>query len=384
MASQHYEQFVANLDYARNMVVGGRALAGIRGAAANYGDLQQAHPEDLFRAAWSQGVSALDHWLHEEIAEHAVALLTSPERPLPRQLEKLSLRDSIAERRSGDSEVTALSEAVKDAIRYVTYQRSRKISEGLKLVTDRSSDEIWERVGKSENLSIERARTKQDAIVDRRNRIAHRADLADDGTRSPMSAGEAQEALRWIAHVADRLRGIFPARGIPRRAWVVRAGRRDVSESWFLDGRRVGGGFNEIPDLTPVDSRERLREVIAEARDGVTEGFIGNFAGQLWRLRELMSVGDLVVLPVKSKNEIAIARILGDYAYDSGAPENQRHHRRVEWLRTGIPQEALGADLQNSLQAITTIFELYDNDAARRITELAASGTDPGPREAAD
>lgn len=190
------------------MITGGRALEGLRGPQANYGDLSAAHPEDLYRAAWSQAVSALDHWLHEEVLRSAVALVASRQRPLPERLARLRLPLATVEEMAEDSKATVFGEFVKDEIRRDTYQRSKGITEGLRLVTTRSADDIWDHIG--DGLGAGAARARQDKVAERRNQIAHRADLGDDGKRTPMSADEVHRTVEWIAHVAARITGLLP------------------------------------------------------------------------------------------------------------------------------------------------------------------------------
>ena len=386
MASQHFEQFTANLDYARNMVVGGQALAGLRTVSVDFGALSAAHPEDLYRAAWSQAVSALDHWLHMEIRDHAVALVASTNRPLPDRLAKLRLPLEMVEEMAEDSKATVFGEFVSEEIRRDTYQRSKGITEGLRLVSELKADQIWAHIGAGRGMNAGQARHEQDAIADRRNRIAHRADLGDDGERTPMSAADVDHAIQWIAYVAERITELFPQAEdggelpVPQAAWLVRSGQNGERDRWALEGNRVGSGFIEVPDLSAVDSRERMREVVEESYAGSAAGRITNFAGQLWAFRGKISVGDLVVLPLKRKSQLAIGRVTGDYAYDADAPEDRRHYRRVEWLRTDVPRKRVQQDLLNSLGAFMTVCELWKNDAAWRLAEIARTGEDPGPR----
>ena len=387
MSSHPYEQFESNLSYARNMVTGGRALEGLRGLAVNYGDLAAAHPEDLYRAAWSQAVSALDHWLHQEVLEHAVALVRSPERPLPDRLAKLKMPFSTVEQMADNSVDSVFAEFIEEEIRRDTYQRSKGIGEGLRLVTHLNAQQIWERIAEGLGTNAAAARDRQDKIVDRRNRIAHQADLDRDGRRTPMSADEVEAAVAWIESVAEQIRTLLP--GIPQvvveqetPAWLVRAGRNGEREVWALENDLVGGGFKEMGDLTAADSRARMVEMVEQEYKDESQGLIRNYAGQLWAFRGKMQIGDLVVLPLKNRKRpmLAIGRIVGDYEFDAEAAEDRQHLRRVEWLRTDVPRDKAEKDLRNTLGAFMTVCELWRNDAAWRLAELARTGSDPGPR----
>ncbi|MET9779519.1 hypothetical protein ABZY32_00455 [Nocardiopsis alba] len=387
MSSHPYEQFESNLSYARDMVRGGRALEGLRGLSANYGDLAAAHPEDLYRAAWSQAVSALDHWLHQEVLEHAVALVRSPERPLPDRLAKLKMPFSTVEQMADNSVDSVFAEFIEEEIRRDTYQRSKGIGEGLRLITHLNAQQIWERIAEGLGTNAAAARDRQDKIVDRRNRIAHQADLDRDGRRTPMTADEVDTAVVWIKSVAGQIRTLLP--GIPQAvveqetpAWLVRAGRYGERENWALENGFVGGGFDGLRDLTAVDSRARMVELVEQEYKDESQGLIRNYAGQLWAFRGKMQIGDLVVLPLKNRKRpmLAIGRIVGDYEFDAEALEDRQHLRRVEWLRIDVPRDKAEKDLRNTLGAFMTVCELWRNDAAWRLAELARTGSDPGPR----
>lgn len=383
--SSPYEQFESNLSYARNMVTGGRALEGLHGIGANYGDLAAAHPEDLYRAAWSQAVAALDHWLHEEVLARAVALVRSEERPLPDRLSKLKLPLATVEQMADNPLGSVFAEFVTEEIRRDTYQRSRGISEGLRLITHLNAQEIWERIAEGLGVTAARARERQDFVVERRNRIAHQADLGADGRRTPMAASDVEAALVWIEGVAGQIVGILS--DVPKPvevveaapAWMVRGGRQGRFESWALENGSIGIGFHRMGDLTAVEDRAGMVEAAEEAYKGENPRTVSNHAGQLWAFRGKIQVGDLVVMPVGKSKALAVGRVTGDYSYVPEAPDGTRHRRSVEWIRTDLPRTALGRDLSHSLGSILTVCQLWKNDAARRLAELAGTGIDPGP-----
>lgn len=387
MSSHPYEQFEGNLSYARNMVTGGRALEGLHGLGVNYGDLAAAHPEDLYRAAWSQAVSALDHWLHQEVLEHAVALVRSEDRPLPERLSKLRMPFATVEQMVDNSVGSVFAEFIAEEIRRDTYQRSKGISEGLRLITHLNAQQIWEHVAAGLGTDAGAARDRQDKIVNRRNQIAHQADLDSEGRRTPMSAAEVMAAVLWIEGVAKQISVLLT--GLPRAtveqetpAWLVRAGKLGEREQWALRNGLVGGGFNEVGDLTAIDNRARMVELMEQEYKDESAGLIRNYAGQLWAFRGKIQIGDLVVLPLKKTKQatLAIGRVIGDYEFEAGAPEDRRHLRRVEWLTSDVPRNVADQDLRNSLGAFMTVCELWRNDAAWRLAKLARTGNDPGPR----
>ncbi|GAA1999274.1 hypothetical protein GCM10009799_28070 [Nocardiopsis rhodophaea] len=414
LGQSHQEQFEKNIDYAQALIVGGRALEGLRSAAGNFGDLTAAHPEDLYRAAWTQAVSALDHWLHLEVVEHAVAIVTDPTRPRPLKLNKLQMPFDMAERLSGEARGEVFREFINEQIRRDTYQRSGGIKEAIRLVTTLNGDEIWRRVGTTLGVPAAQVQARQDAIVDRRNRIAHQADLGPDGRRSPMSADEADEAVAWVKALATALEQRFlPLAGMPVRAtaaatgkveasvaasavtaqragrvgrqgshaWLVRAGRGGIDADWALKNGVAVVGFHEIADLSAADDRDKVaRQVRSSLPADAKEGRIENFSRQLWAFRGRIEVGDLVVLPVVKRQQIAIGEITSDYFFREDSNVRHRHLRHVNWIRDDIPRSSVRQDLLNTLGAFMTVCKIHENDGAWRIARLAENGEDPGPR----
>jgi hypothetical protein len=202
-----FERFEDNLEFAQRMINGGLTLEQLRASGANLGELtgpEAPHPDDLYRGAWTQAVTALDHWLHEAIIDYVVELTNNRNWSRPDRLKKLAMPFGVAEQLSGDQPSHAVIRAfLQDELTRSTYQRSAAITDGLRLALHTTGDQIWATIGAGAPhcLSSSAAMERQNNIVDRRNRIAHRADLNEQGQRIPMSADEVQEALDWIRHV---------------------------------------------------------------------------------------------------------------------------------------------------------------------------------------
>lgn len=162
------------------------------------------------------------------------------------------------------------------------------------------------------------------------------------------------------------------------RAWTVRGGRYGEREQTALDEGLVILGWENLGDLSLVASIEDLRRILHEAYPDAVERRIENWAHQLWRFVHAMQVGDLVVMPQKYKPVVAIGRLVGDYRFRAGAPDELRHVRPVEWINTAVERAAVGGDLRDSMGSFLTVSELSRRDAVDRVESLAASGTDPG------
>jgi restriction system protein len=91
-----------------------------------------------------------------------------------------------------------------------------------------------------------------------------------------------------------------------KHAWVIRSGRNGERDAWALQSGCSGGGWLGVPDLTPCQSREQVAQIVAQTFKAATEAAIANFAGQLWAQRGRIAVGDLMVMPIKTAEQIAL------------------------------------------------------------------------------
>ena len=133
-----------------------------------------------------------------------------------------------------------------------------------------------------------------------------------------------------------------------------------------------------MPNLTLRTTHEAVVSTMLGALTGEKDAAVTNFAAQLWALRDRMSVGDLVVMPLKSAPQIAIERITGDYTLrDDADPllSQVRPAARLVWhiARTTVKQDRLF-----SLGPFLAVCDSKRNDAVTRPTVLSQGKPDPG------
>lgn len=160
------------------------------------------------------------------------------------------------------------------------------------------------------------------------------------------------------------------------RLWIVRAGKHGERELTAIEQKRLLPGFIEVGDLTGMGTREEIAAPLREVLPDVSDNGIRNFAAQLNQFVNKIEVGDLVVMPRKVTNGVAIGRVTGAYAFDGDA--SYRHYRPVEWLNEATPRDAFKQDLRHSFGAFMTICEIKRNKALERVQAVLATGQDPG------
>ncbi|MEU8250442.1 MGMT family protein [Nonomuraea sp. NPDC048916] len=207
-----FEQFQRNLDYARQLVHGGRSLERLKVGAFDV--------TDLYRAAWTQAVAALDHWVTREIIDRGVALAQRPGATRPPRFNSLSIPVELFEKVHHHDEPLAESfrAYLEQFFGFMTFQNPNKIKEGFAYV---STVNLWPAVAEilteqdpATPITADEIRTQLRDIAWRRNNIAHTAD--HDPERSDQKkAVNAQEAEQTIDTLESIAISILQALGDP-------------------------------------------------------------------------------------------------------------------------------------------------------------------------
>jgi hypothetical protein len=205
------KELQTNLDYARDLVSGGRRLEQLRVGAFDVAD--------LYRAAWVQVVASLDHWVHRELYDRALGFAANVELQRPKKYLQIQVPMSLFEGVHHHAE--ELSEAFEAQLQiqfgHLSFQAPDKIKQALAYVSDIPS--FWSKVAMKFDRAGGTAYSSTDvterlsAITRRRNRIAHEADRdpARPGHRTTISDAEVSEAINWIEQLASAiLRTIGP------------------------------------------------------------------------------------------------------------------------------------------------------------------------------
>jgi restriction system protein len=161
--------------------------------------------------------------------------------------------------------------------------------------------------------------------------------------------------------------------------WVVKGGRAGEREDRFLDRSVIGCGWQEMNDLSKHADRESLKAAYRMTYPGSSEGNVNTQAGQLWAFAQSMKLGDHVVVPLKTRGQIAIGRINGPYTWAPDSEPDMRHIRSVEWLARDLPRSSFDKDLLFSFGASQTISTASRNNAEERVVAMLKGGGTPPP-----
>ena len=152
--------------------------------------------------------------------------------------------------------------------------------------------------------------------------------------------------------------------------WLVRAGRNGEQEDLALDQGLAVIGWDRIPDLSQINSRDDLKALYSEIDPDQSVNRIGNWVGQLWAFGKKIQEGDLVALPLKRRGAVAIGEVTGPYRHRPHNPEGAKHTRPVRWIRTDVPRPSLDQDILGSLGSLPTVCRISRNNIEERIRAM--------------
>lgn len=161
-------------------------------------------------------------------------------------------------------------------------------------------------------------------------------------------------------------------------AWIVRHGRNGEYEDWALKHSRAAVGWDEVGDLTSATTKDQVRTAVDTAFPAGPPMRQVIFTSQLWAFRGAIKPGDLIVMPMKTTQKLALGICTSGYTYLS----HESHHRRntvgVEWKVSDVSRAAIQQDLLNTLNGAMTVFQASRNQAEGRLRTVLKTGVDPG------
>ncbi|MCA2215825.1 hypothetical protein [Jidongwangia harbinensis] len=159
--------------------------------------------DDILRYALVQGVSAFDHFVHEEVRSRMLLIQSGVLPDCPGFFRfRVSLRSvGLALSQGGTGWLEA---EVREQHSYLSFQQPDKVADAFRLVTDVI---LWQEVSKQMGQSAEDVKRRLKLLVDRRNKIAHESDTdpTPPRTRYPIDAIIVNDSLDFLESVAGAI-----------------------------------------------------------------------------------------------------------------------------------------------------------------------------------
>ena len=192
------QQFRANMDRVR-------AIGGLYEALGQL-TTPIVDATDLLRTQIVMTISALDHYIHS-ITRLGMLEVYDGKRPPTNAFSRFQVTIDAAMTGIAGSNGNAWFEtAIRESHGHLAFQQPDKIADAVRLF---SSCELWPSVASHLGLTAQGVKNQLRLIVDRRNKIAHEADLDPSypGTESrwPISPSETTDAVDFIQDVCEAI-----------------------------------------------------------------------------------------------------------------------------------------------------------------------------------
>lgn len=188
--------FASNIEYVRNLLSLGRSIDATTTAAVDVGDIQ--------RAAVVMAVSALDHYVHEK-ARQGMQEVLDGSRPRTAAFDRFPVSmEILLDARSDPADDAWLDNAIRAQHGHRPFLKTEDIADAIRLISD---VKLWECVGQQLSAPAATVKVGLQTIVDRRNKIAHEADLDPTipGRRWPITDGLATDAVDYVVSVVEAI-----------------------------------------------------------------------------------------------------------------------------------------------------------------------------------
>ena len=165
---------------------------------------------DILRAELVLSVSALDHYIHEVVrlgmleAYQGIRLRTAQFQGFQVSLGSATGMSSTLQ----STKDTWIDEEIRSRNSFRSLQTPETIASAIRLISDVT---LWDQVARHMNASTEQVKNRLRLIVDRRNKIAHEADMSPFPyqDRWPINRHMVTNAVDFLEQVVEAIRTVI-------------------------------------------------------------------------------------------------------------------------------------------------------------------------------
>lgn len=154
---------------------------------------------DLLRAQIVLLVSAFDFYVHEVTVIGMVDVFKGKR---PQTTGFLKYKVSLGALSSGNSDW--FESEVREKHGFLSFQQPEKVADAVRLF---STVKLWDEISSKTGIVTTSLKQRLALIVERRNKIAHEADLDPSypGARWPISEGDVDASIKFISMLGDKI-----------------------------------------------------------------------------------------------------------------------------------------------------------------------------------
>jgi restriction system protein len=147
---------------------------------------------------------------------------------------------------------------------------------------------------------------------------------------------------------------------MPKKMWMIRAGRNAALVQEFEERSYVGVGWTKLGDLSSIKDRAGLEALFQDAYPDESPARFRMSLGQIARFRFDIRKGDYVITYNPEYRYYLVGEILSEYQYAPDSPGDFNHILKVSW-HGKIDRDRLSLTTKNTVGAIMTLFLLSDS-----------------------
>ena len=161
--------------------------------------------------------------------------------------------------------------------------------------------------------------------------------------------------------------------------WVLRAGKDGVREKRALQENLGLPGLYYNEEVENAETLDEIKKAMRAAYPEWKRGQINTQAGQLYRFRTKLQVGDIVLMPSNHVHgAVYHGTVTGPVTIDRSEPDVEAHLRvPIEWSKEPFQRDELGIDLRRSITSLLTLSQVKRNNAHERILSVIDGSGDP-------
>lgn len=161
--------------------------------------------------------------------------------------------------------------------------------------------------------------------------------------------------------------------------WVLRAGKDGVREKRALQENLGLPGLYYNEEVENAETLDEIKKAMRAAYPEWKRGQINTQAGQLYRFRTKLQVGDIVLMPSNHVHgAVYHGTVTGPVTIDRSEPDAEAHLRvPIEWSKEPFQRDELGIDLRRSITSLLTLSQIKRNNAHERFLSVIDGSGDP-------
>lgn len=157
---------------------------------------------DILRAQIVMAVSAFDYYIHETVV---IGMLEQfkDQRSKTSSFSNFKIPAELLFN-SESKTINRLEAEIRDRHSFLSFQQPDKVADAIRIISD---IKLWQEIGKTINKNDKEIKDQLKLIIDRRNKIAHEADVDPSypGARWPITEHDIEYAINLLSSIAESI-----------------------------------------------------------------------------------------------------------------------------------------------------------------------------------